>query len=271
MARLQLGPKDDLYYEYDSPSGQGVTFVFVNALTGNTGMWQADIGPRLRAEGHGVLAYNFRGQQHSSFDAGIALTPELIVADLKRLLEEIAPPRPVLAGLSIGGLFAAQAVLQGAAAEGLVLINTLRKPSQRLKWLNEAQARAMAMGGGRLLMDLYLPLLVGPAKLREMREGALDPAAYEPMDPDHGHDKLMQGALSADWHLPYEELDVPVLVMTGLKDRVFYDEDEVAELLGRLPRAEHLTMREYGHLIPAEAPQETAAALLGFAETLRAD
>jgi pimeloyl-ACP methyl ester carboxylesterase len=174
----------------------------------------------------------------------------------------------VLVGLSIGGLFAARAVLDGAEAEGLVLINTLRKPSTRLKWLNQAQARAMEMGGGRLLMDLYLPLLVGPEKLEEMKDAALDPAPYEPMDPDHGHVKLMQGALSADWGLPYESLDRPVLVMTGLKDRVFYDAEEVEELFARLPRAEHLTMRDYGHLIPAEAPGETAAALLDFAGKL---
>ena len=49
MAFLTLGPDEGLHYEYDPPGEAGQTFVFVNALTGNTGMWQAEIGPALRA------------------------------------------------------------------------------------------------------------------------------------------------------------------------------------------------------------------------------
>ena len=36
MARLELGPTDSLHYEYDAPRDGAATFVFVNALTGNT-------------------------------------------------------------------------------------------------------------------------------------------------------------------------------------------------------------------------------------------
>ena len=53
MAHLALGDSDALYYEFHEPGQQGRTFVFVNALTGNTGMWQAEIGPALRAAGYG--------------------------------------------------------------------------------------------------------------------------------------------------------------------------------------------------------------------------
>ena len=52
MSFFEIGPNDSLYYEYDPPSGnQPLTFVFINAITGDTGMWQAEIGPTLRDAG----------------------------------------------------------------------------------------------------------------------------------------------------------------------------------------------------------------------------
>ena len=61
-----------------------------------------------------------RGQVKSAFSEDIDLDAALVVDDACRLLQHVGPPRPVLVGLSIGGLFAAQAWLQGA--EGLALV-----------------------------------------------------------------------------------------------------------------------------------------------------
>ena len=36
MAHLEIAPGESLYYEYEAPGATGQTFVFVNALTGNT-------------------------------------------------------------------------------------------------------------------------------------------------------------------------------------------------------------------------------------------
>lgn len=268
MALLTLGPGEGLHYEYDPPGDAGQSFVFVNALTGNTAMWQAEIGPALRAEGYGTLAYNLRGQQDSPFAPGTRLDDELIAGDLARLLQEVEPPRPILVGLSIGGLFAVRAWLRGAAAEGLVLINTLRRPGPRLDWINRATARAAATGGLQLLMDLYLPLLVNEEKLIALRPTCLGEAPYQPLDPAHGHMNLLTWAAEADWDLPYERLDLPVLVMTGLQDRVFYERAAVEALTARLPMARALTLDNAGHLIPLERPAETVQALRDFAKGL---
>ena len=52
MSFFEIGSNDSLYYEYEPPSGnQTLTFVFVNAITGDTGMWQTEIGPALRDAG----------------------------------------------------------------------------------------------------------------------------------------------------------------------------------------------------------------------------
>ena len=268
MAFLDLGGDTALYYEYQAPAGNGCTFVFVNALTGNTAAWQAEIGPYLRERGYGTLAYNFRGQAESRFSAHDRLDEDLIVADLQALLGQAAPPKPVLVGLSIGGLFAAQAIQRGADALGLVLINTLRKPTLALEWTNEATKRAAELGGTQLIMDLFLPFLVNPEKLADMRPACLGTDGYTGMDAGEGAMQLMAHAREVNWDFPYESLDVPVLVMSGLLDRVFYNATDVAELKGRIPDVREVEFADAGHLIPIERGLRTAVALENFAREL---
>ena len=93
--------------------------VFVNALTGSIDNWQGVVDPALREAGLGVLRYNLRGQEKSPVNDDRILDDQLIISDLCRLIDVVKPPRPIYCGLSIGGLFAARAVLSGRPAEGL--------------------------------------------------------------------------------------------------------------------------------------------------------
>jgi len=68
----------------------------------------------------------------------------------------------------------------------------------------------------------------------------------------------------ADWDLPYETLDLPVLVVTGLQDRVFLDIDVVDRLAARLPKVERMEWPDAGHLLPQERPDKLAHALAAF-------
>lgn len=268
MPTFDIGPHDAIYFAYTPPHDEkGVTFVFFNALTGDTTNWEAQIAPLLRDAGHGTLAYNLRGQIDSPFADDIKLDAELVVEDACRLLQHVDPPRPVLVGLSIGGLFAAQAWLKGAAGLGLVLINTLRKDSARLRWIGDALVRAVERGGLELFRDLFLPLLMNEDWLAAQRDNFLKAdTAYSPLDPCSGHYKLLaEAGRTADWNLPYEKLTLPALIVTGLQDHVFLENDAVAELAARLPKARRVDFPDAGHLIPAEQPQQLAETLLAFA------
>ncbi|MDH3314633.1 MAG: hypothetical protein OEN48_03330 [Betaproteobacteria bacterium] len=44
---LELGPEDGLHFEYDPPAAKNATLILVDALTGSTSAWQADIAPHL--------------------------------------------------------------------------------------------------------------------------------------------------------------------------------------------------------------------------------
>ncbi len=269
MSVFTLGPNDALYYEYYPPeSDKGCTFVFFNALTADTSAWETVIGPQARSAGHGTLAYNMRGQAGSPFSPGLKLDMNLIVEDASRLLTELNPPRPILVGLSIGGLFAARTWLKGAEALGLVLINTLRKDGPRVRWIGDALVRAVEVGGLDLFRDLFLPLLMNENWQRENRPNFLKAeGTYQPLNPDSGHYKLLSEAgRTSNWNLPYEKLEIPTLVITGLEDHVFLERNIVDDLFSQIPNGRRVDMPDAGHLIPAEKPEELSDILLTFAK-----
>ena len=268
MPIFELNKGNGLLHYYTPPSiPQGKTFVFFNALTGDTNMWEGHIGEQLRKSGHGTLSFNYRGQSQSPFSSEIALDARLIVDDACRLLAHIHPNNTVLCGLSIGGLFAAQtwlACVPNITIDGLVLINTLRRDGPRLRWISDALVRCVEVGGLELFRDLYVPLLFNEDWQAQNRSNFLQLDAYTPLSRDSGHYNLLSHADSVDWDLPYENLTLPTLVITGLQDRVFLDQDDVNQLYARLPNAQRLDMADAGHLLPAERPQALLETLLQF-------
>ena len=270
MSFFELGPEDSLYYEYEVPSGsKPLTFVFINAITGDTGMWQAEIGPAMRDAGYGTLAFNFRGQAKSTATAGLVFDEPLITADLMKLVEHLNPPNPVLVGLSIGGLYGSRAYLGGTKAAGLVLVNTLRKIGPRISWMNDTTVRVMEIGGPALMRDIISPLIFGPPWLEANRAKFLKKdTVYEPMDTQSGIYNLLSHMGDADWELPYEKLECPVLVVTGPHDRIFYDRETIEELRARIPNVQKVEIPDAAHMLPIECGPEFSRTLLDFAKIL---
>ena len=270
MPLLELGPHDGLYYEFDSPSQDGApTFVFVNPITGDTAPWQLEIGPALRDAGFGTLAYNFRGQANSPYSPGTSLDEKLISGDLKHIVKTLEIARPLLVGLSIGGLFAIRAHLAGLDCAGLVLVNTLRIIGPRLAWISDAILKVMDVGGPQLMGDMMTPLLWGPDWLAANRQDFIQPGTdYAPLDPDSGPYNLLTHMGQADWDVPYEEIRCPVLVMMGPNDRIFYEAAVIEQLMKRIPDARRTDVPTAGHMLPMEAPAEFIAAAKDFGAAL---
>jgi pimeloyl-ACP methyl ester carboxylesterase len=271
MSFLRLATPDGLFYEHQQPAdSDSSTFVFFNALTGDTSTWETVICPILRAAGYGTLTYNMRGQTDSPFSPEVEFTEKQIVSDACKLLAEVTPVRPIFVGLSIGGLFACRAWLAGSEAIGLVLINTLRREGPRLKWIGDALVRAVEVGGLPLFRDLFLPLLMGEDWLQKNRPDFLSPGSeYSALEPGSGHYKLLSEAgRNSNWDIPYERLNLPTLVITGLQDHVFLERDVVEALFARIPDGRRVDMPAAGHLIPSEQPEALAAALISLAKEI---
>ncbi len=265
MPELRIDGENCLYFLHAPASDSGApTFVFVNALTGSTDHWEAVVAPALRSNGFGTLSYNFRGQDKSMFAPQTELTNSLIVDDLVFLLEKVSPSRPVLVGLSIGGLYAAQAIVRGCQANGLVLLNTLREINPRIAWINDALPHYVATGGASLFMGLMMPLLTNPEFAKKVRSNYLV-GPYQPLDPSHGHANLMRNSVDTDWGFDWSSLELPVLSITGLHDRVFRDADVIDRLFAQIPDARREDWDNAGHLLPLERPERLGESLVRFA------
>ena len=170
--------------------------------------------------------------------------------------------------MSVGGLFAAQAIQNGVQAEGLVLINTLRKPGLRLDWINKSTFRAFKAGGRELLLGLMAPMSFGPSKLAEMRCEALKEDKYKITAEKDGHLNLMRNAVLADRNFPWHDLDIAIVVMTSLHDRVFFVNQDFLELSALMPNMKRINFEDAGHMIPIEQPKQFTDERVIFLSTL---
>ena len=172
-------------------------------------------------------------------------------------------------GLSIGGLYAAMSLFNGVQAKGLVLINTLRKPSERLNWINNAMANAVKFGGTSLILDMTLPVVASPKFLSKMKDDALKYENYLGLDDYNGVSKLMHGGFTTNWDFDWGKLDLPVLVLTGHFDKVFRIEEDINDLIKRIKNVRRIEIPECGHLIPLEDPELFSYHLTGFIQSLK--
>ena len=269
MSILKINDKNEIYYEFTEPKSNGHTFVFVNALTGDTTAWNGIIRDRITEDGNGFLAYNFRGQANSKFSEELNLDTDLIVSDLCLLIEKLKLKNIILVGLSIGGLYASLALEKDIKCDGLVLINTLRKNNSRLKWINETMVNVASFGGTSLLMDMNMPVIASPLFLDKMKPNALNPKNYKGLEENSGVLKLMKGSLTANWDIDWSKIDLPVLIMTGHHDKVFRIPDEIDEIANSMKDVQRLEFPDCGHLIPLENPKEFATHVNQFAKKLR--
>ena len=115
--------------------------------------------------------------------------------------------------------------------------------------------------------DALFPLLVNQDLAAQARENFLK-GGYEPLDPTHGHMNLMRNAAQTEWDIPYENLTLPTLVITGLQDRVFLDVEVVDRLFDRLADARREDWSDAGHLLPLEKPDALVDSLARFGQEL---
>jgi len=97
----------------------------------------------------------------------------------------------------------------------------------------------------------------------------LPDSQYAALETASGHYKLLSEAgRHSDWSIPYDRLNLPTLIITGLQDHVFLEREIVNALFAALPDGRQVDMPAAGHLIPAEQPEALAGALISFAKEI---
>jgi len=265
---VEIDEENRIHVSHTKPSQGKHTFVFLNSMGATTQAWEDRIAPALREHNYGTLSFDYRGQGDTIYGPDATLTPEEIISDIVRVIEDQQPHRPVMCGLSIGGLFGVRAIERGAQVEAIALVNTLRKSNAQVEWINTLEARLIAMGGMPLVLDVLRPVLSSVERLEKLRQTHLLDKDYSPWPKEHPRRRLADGVNQANWDFAWETLSVPTLVFTGLHDRLFRIQKDVDDILERIP---HSTVIEYpdgGHSLHAEFPDEFVADLISFAKKL---
>jgi 3-oxoadipate enol-lactonase len=264
MINLRIDDANGLYVIAHPRSRAGApTFVFVNAITGTTDHWEATVAPALREAGFGTVCYNLRGQAGSDFSPGTELTDALIIEDLCRVVAAHGGPKPILVGLSIGGLYATRAHLSGAACAGLVLLNTLREIGLRIAWVNDALPVVASRLGMAVFGDVMSPMLLNPEALRDARPKAFG-QDYEPLQKDSGLMNIIRNSTATNWNADWGAISVPTLIITGHCDRVFRDPEVIDRLSAQINDHRREEWEDCGHMIPVERPSRLAESLAKF-------
>ena len=268
MAFVEVDAGNAIYVDYHPPKEGNVTFVFCNSMGLSTAFWRENVTPALRERGFGTMAFDYRGQGETRYDATATLEPDEIVGDIIRVLKGIDPQRPVLVGISIGGQYAAQAILKGANAVGLVMSNSLRKAGPHTEWIIELEGRLVEMGGLQLAQDALSPSISSKEALVALRPTHLPAHGYTAWPADHPRVRIGWGLKKYRWDVDYEKLTLPVLIMTGLHDRLFRIQEDVDELLARLPDARSVVFADGGHVLHREIPGKLVETFSAFAAEL---
>ena len=266
-------------WEWDGPGE--TTFVLVHGFTDLGAGW-CEVAPRLAPHGH-VIAPDLRGHGDSDRIGPGGYYHFLdYAADLDDVIRQLARPRVVLVGHSMGGTVAGYyAGARPARLARLVLVEGLGPPDQSgaggptrtALWIDAWRA-------ARAKEPRPLPSLEEAARRLQKNDELLDEALARKLaelgtrevpggyawkhDPVHmtlGPYPFRLDVARAHW----ERVTCPVLVVDGGRSRLNLPEAERAARRASFARHRHLVIEGAGHAVQRHQPARLAEAILAHA------
>jgi lipase len=274
ILKLRIGDVDIQYLSYP---GDGPHLVLMHATGFNPWLWHP-IARRL-ADRYRIIAPYFCDHREGEPETG-GVEWKHLAQDLARLCESIHVEKPYVAGHSMGATVITIAnVTFGLNAVKMILMEPILLPrvvyttrltleqhplasksiKRRSSWADETEAinylkskRLFAQWDDEM-MDLYVRYGMAAGK-----NGGLELSCQ----PRREAALFMGGNQYDPWPL-LEKITCPVLVIEGetSENRIFIDLKKIASLI---PSGTYYEMKQAGHLIPMEQPDETARIMIDF-------
>jgi 3-oxoadipate enol-lactonase len=247
---------------YDA-RGDGPPLVLVHGHPFDRRMW----APQLSglAGDFRVVACDLPGYGRSPRTAGTVSMRELADAVIG-LIEALALRRPVVAGLSMGGLVAMELVIaRPDLVAGVALCATTAQPATAEEARRRRESADELEAGGTLALALEMAgRLFGPRARRDpdLVSFVIDMMLHAP--PSGAAAAVRGRAQRPDYRPLLRRSTMPALVVAGDSDP-YAPEPVVAELVGSLPNPTVVRLAGVGHLPNLEAPDAFNAALRSFA------
>lgn len=246
------------YRQEGNPDGPAI--VFSNSLGTDFRIWDAVVEP-LRAH-YSILRYDKRG--HGLSEATPApYSMETHVDDLRELLARTSVSKPLVVGLSIGGMIAqGLAIRYPDMVRAMVLMDTAHKIGTRQMW--DQRIAAIERSGVAGVAEAILQRWFTP--------GFRDPenpdfAGYRNMLVRTSVDGYLGSCMAlrdADYTAGVSGLSLPVLCIVGDQDGST-PPDLVRSTSKLIPGARFEIVADAGHLPCIEQPEATAKLIADFA------
>ena len=245
-------------------SGSGNAVLLGHGLLGDLHLFHHQV-PRL-AERHQVIRLDFRGHGHSRAAPG-RWTIHDLSEDYRAVMDQLELDRAVLVGLSMGGIAALHfAADHPARVAGLVLIGTCHMREsvwRRIEY--RALMRLYASIGRDAFIERRVQRLAFSEAFRRSHPDVVTRATSfsEQMSPD-----VTLAAAGAVVYRPSLEeaatrIRIPTLLIAGEHDAVL-PLRHVQRLHRAIPGSRLHVIRNAGHVVTLEQPEETTRLILDF-------
>lgn len=245
--------------------GNGPTVVLAHGFAGSA----RNFAPQVRAlrDRYRVVRYDARGHARSDAPRDPAsYTPDVFVADLGRVLDQVAADSAIVGGLSMGAGTALRfALAHPERVRALALAAIPPGPAEpgsftaiAHQFADVIEREGIEAAGGRFVWGPASGLDPEAAKL--VRRGFLE-------HPPHGLANTLRGGIAeqpaiATLRPQLATVHAPALVIVGGRDRMSLAPSR--ELADALPSARLVVVPEAGHVVNLARPTEFNAALTDF-------
>ncbi len=250
----------DIYFE---EMGQGdQTIVFSHGLLWSTEQWRAQMEHFCRH--YRCIAYDHRGQGHSSVPPSPMVDMEVLYDDAARLIEALDAGPCHFVGLSMGGFVGLRlAARRPELLRSLALLNTTAAPeaAEHMPDYRKLLWAARLVGPGPVA-DKVMPIMFGDTFLDDPHRR--QQRAYWRAQLCRNKRSVYKAVRGVIYRPGVEHeatrIDLPTLVIRGGEDKAI-GRSKSEELCRLIPQATMVALAHSGHTSSVEAPEQVNAAL----------
>lgn len=251
--KVSLDQGIDLHY-YDLNSSGKSTSLLLHGLGVCAESWGFQFSPLIESDFR-VLAPDLRGFGATSYPGG-ANNAKIMADDMVCLIDHLKIDSCHVAGISMGGAVGLQFALDNPdRVDSLILVNTFARlrPKNISSWLFYTFRFVLAHMLGIEIQARFVAKKIfpdpGQLQYRHIFNSQIsraNPSAYRSM---------MRSFVSFDLSNKLKELNIPVLIISGVNDSIVTEETQI-ELTEAIPMALHEVIHDAGHAVTVEKPDE---------------
>jgi pimeloyl-ACP methyl ester carboxylesterase len=255
------------YLDWEGPGEVPIVFLHGSGLAA----WTWSLVCLALQDRYRCYALDLRGHGDSEWAADMDYSPEAHAGDVKALVDHLGLDRPVIVGMSLGGLVGARYAID-RDVRALVVIDTgpriepagrehllsfLREPAE-LDSLEAFVDRAIAFNPRRDRATLRVSLLRNLVRLPDGKW------TWKYDRRHHGRvpESEREASRAAVWRAA-DRIRCPVLIVRGSESRVVTRESAEA-LAASMPRGKFAEIPDAGHAVHSDQPRALVAALTAF-------